>query len=70
MFSPFSAAFGDVRKVIDYLRYIAVVSSNELGQVQVDFFLQHWADIRASDAMTTVWQQIRVGRHPGFEDGE
>jgi len=50
VFSPFSAAFADVRKV------------------EVEFFLQHWADIRASDAMSTVWQQIRVGRHPGFEE--
>jgi hypothetical protein len=38
-------------------------------QVQVEFFLQHWADIRASEAMSAVWQQIRVGRHPGFEEG-
>jgi hypothetical protein len=37
--------------------------------VQVEFFLQHWADIRASDAMSNVWTQIRVGRHPGFEEG-
>ncbi|KIM89085.1 hypothetical protein PILCRDRAFT_812980 [Piloderma croceum F 1598] len=50
VFSPFSAAFADVRKI------------------QVDFFLQHWADIRSSDAMASVWQQIRVGRHPGFEE--
>lgn len=31
--------------------------------------MEHWADIRASDAMSNVWQQIRVGRHPGFEEG-
>jgi hypothetical protein len=36
--------------------------------VQVEFFLQHWGEIRSSDAMSAVWQQIRVGRHPGFEE--
>jgi hypothetical protein len=40
----------------------------DVRKVQVDFFLEHWADIRASDAMSNVWQQIRVGRHPGFEE--
>ncbi|EKM51633.1 uncharacterized protein PHACADRAFT_101599 [Phanerochaete carnosa HHB-10118-sp] len=50
VFSDFSAAFEDVRKV------------------EVQFFLDHWADIRSSDAMRNVWQQIRVGRHPGFEE--
>jgi hypothetical protein len=52
---------------IDTLRGTSINSYFE--QVQVDFFLQHWADIRSSDTMTTVWQQIRVGRHPGFEEG-
>jgi len=50
VFSDFSAAFEDVRKV------------------EVQFFLDHWADIRGSEAMSNVWQQIRVGRHPGFEE--
>ncbi|KAF5382447.1 hypothetical protein D9615_003009 [Tricholomella constricta] len=50
VFSPFAAAFDDIR------------------QVQVNFFLAHWKDIRASDAMRNVWQQIRNGRHPGFEE--
>ncbi|KZT64613.1 hypothetical protein DAEQUDRAFT_732388 [Daedalea quercina L-15889] len=50
VFSTFSAAFEDVRKV------------------QVRFFLDHWNEIRASDAMRNVWQQIRLGRHPGFEE--
>jgi len=35
----------------------------------VKFFLDHWGDIRGSDAMRNVWQQIRLGRHPGFEEG-
>ncbi|KAG6841703.1 hypothetical protein C0991_007975 [Blastosporella zonata] len=50
IFTPFAAAFNDIRKV------------------QVDFFLAHWKDIRASDSMRCVWQQIRNGRHPGFEE--
>lgn len=50
VFSDFSAAFEDVRKV------------------EVQFFLDHWTDIRGSEAMRNVWQQIRVGRHPGFEE--
>jgi hypothetical protein len=49
------------------------VFSQPLGltyfQVQVNFFLTHWQDIRASDSMRNVWQQIRSGRHPGFEEG-
>ena len=39
-------------------------------QVQVRFFLDHWNEIRASDAMRNVWQEMRLGRHPGFEEGE
>ncbi|KII83022.1 hypothetical protein PLICRDRAFT_47435 [Plicaturopsis crispa FD-325 SS-3] len=50
VFSPFSAAFEDIRKI------------------QVSFFLKHWAEIRTSNAMHNVWQQIRIGRHPGFEE--
>ncbi|KAF7968460.1 hypothetical protein HWV62_30547 [Athelia sp. TMB] len=50
VFSPFSAAFEEVRKV------------------QVAFFLEHWSDIRASEAMSKVWLEIRSGRHPGFEE--
>ncbi|GLB38245.1 putative RNA recognition motif containing protein [Lyophyllum shimeji] len=50
VFSPFAAAFDEIR------------------QVQVNFFLAHWTDIRASDAMRNVWKQIRNGRHPGFEE--
>ncbi|KAF8236340.1 hypothetical protein L208DRAFT_1422001 [Tricholoma matsutake] len=41
---------------------------DEIQQVQVNFFLTHWQDIRASDSMRNVWQQIRSGRHPGFEE--
>jgi len=40
----------------------------EIRQVQVNFFLTHWQDIRSSDSMRNVWQQIRNGRHPGFEE--
>jgi len=41
---------------------------DEIRQVQVNFFLAHWKDIRTSDAMRNVWKQIRNGRHPGFEE--
>jgi hypothetical protein len=34
--------------------------------VQVEFFLANWSEIRSSDAMRNVFQQIRLGRHPGF----
>jgi hypothetical protein len=42
---------------------------SDVRKVQVNFFLEHWGDIRSSDAMRIVWQQIRIGRHPGFEEG-
>ena len=41
----------------------------DIRKVQVNYFLEHWGDVRTSDAMRTVWQQIRNGRHPGFEEG-
>ncbi|PCH39751.1 hypothetical protein WOLCODRAFT_136485 [Wolfiporia cocos MD-104 SS10] len=50
VFSSFSAAFEEVRKV------------------QVRYFLDNWIAIRGSDAMRDVWRQIRLGRHPGFEE--
>ncbi|KAG9315722.1 hypothetical protein JVU11DRAFT_3369 [Chiua virens] len=40
----------------------------EVRKVQVNYFLEHWGEIRASDAMRNVWRQIRIGRHPGFEE--
>ncbi|OCH91934.1 hypothetical protein OBBRIDRAFT_870806 [Obba rivulosa] len=50
VFSPFAAAFADVRKVM------------------IRYFLDNWAAIRGSGAMRSVWAQIRLGRHPGFEE--
>jgi hypothetical protein len=41
-----------------------------MKQVQVAFFLKHWAEIKKSDNMTHIWQQIRLGKHVGFEEGE
>lgn len=41
----------------------------EVRKVQVNYFLEHWGEIRSSDAMRNVWRQIRNGRHPGFEEG-
>ncbi|KAF8133856.1 hypothetical protein EV363DRAFT_1258331 [Boletus edulis] len=40
----------------------------EVRKIQVSYFLEHWGEIRASDAMRNVWRQIRNGRHPGFEE--
>ncbi|KAG8793347.1 hypothetical protein FRC12_003002 [Ceratobasidium sp. 428] len=50
LFSGFSAAFGDVRKV------------------QMDFALQNWAQIRNGESMRQVTQELRSGRHPGYEE--
>lgn len=41
----------------------------EVRKVQVNYFLEHWGEIRSSEAMRNVWRQIRNGRHPGFEEG-
>lgn len=41
----------------------------EVRKIQVNYFLEHWSEIRASEAMRNVWRQIRNGRHPGFEEG-
>lgn len=67
VFSDFSAAFEDVRKVRD--NTLCKIALLTLYQVEVNFFLEHWGDIRGSDTMRNVWQQIRLGRHPGFEEG-
>lgn len=40
----------------------------EIRKVEIDFFLKNWQEIRTSDAMKNVWHQIRIGRHPGFEE--
>ncbi|KAF6757529.1 hypothetical protein DFP72DRAFT_891381 [Ephemerocybe angulata] len=40
----------------------------EVRKVEMEFFLNHWHEIRGSESMRTVWQQIRSGRHPGFEE--
>ncbi|PPQ89651.1 hypothetical protein CVT25_013838 [Psilocybe cyanescens] len=39
-----------------------------IRKVEVEFFLSHWHEIRASETMKNVWLQIRNGRHPGFEE--
>jgi hypothetical protein len=39
----------------------------EIRKVQIDYFLANWGEIRGSEAMSDIWQQIRNGRHPGFE---
>lgn len=40
----------------------------DIRKVQVEFFLKHWKDIRASESTLNVLKQIRNGRHPGFEE--
>ena len=42
----------------------------DVRKVQVAFFLKHWSEIKKSETMTQIWQQIRVGKHIGFEEGE
>ncbi|KZT28333.1 hypothetical protein NEOLEDRAFT_1129727 [Neolentinus lepideus HHB14362 ss-1] len=41
---------------------------DDIRKVQMQFFLEHWGEIRTSEAMRNVWPQIRAGRHPGFEE--
>lgn len=41
----------------------------DVRKVQVAFFLKHWSEIKKSDTMTQIWQQIRTGKHVGFEEG-
>jgi len=38
-----------------------------IRKIEVEFFLDHWNEIRSSDVMKNIWVQIRNGRHPGFE---
>ncbi|WVR04439.1 hypothetical protein IAU60_001442 [Kwoniella sp. DSM 27419] len=40
----------------------------DVRKVQVAFFLKHWAEIKKSETMTQIWQQIRLGKHVGFEE--
>jgi hypothetical protein len=71
IFSTFSAAFEEVRKVNTTVFHDELISHPLMHeQVQVKFFLDNWSDIRSSDAMRSVWQQIRIGRHPGYEEGK
>ncbi|CAK9783435.1 hypothetical protein CC85DRAFT_282171 [Cutaneotrichosporon oleaginosum] len=41
---------------------------DEVRQVELAFFLKHWAEIKKSDAMKNIWSQIRSGKHVGFEE--
>lgn len=67
IFSHFTAAFEDIRKVRLLIWFDNIQLSSH--QAQVNFFLANWTDIRTSSSMRNVWQQIRNGRHPGFEEG-
>lgn len=71
VFSPFAAAFESVRKARQscLLKQTLNKLTLILIQVEIEFFLAHWHEIRTSDTMKNVWVQIRNGRHPGFEDG-
>nr|XP_031861911.1 uncharacterized protein CI109_002741 [Kwoniella shandongensis]KAA5528983.1 hypothetical protein CI109_002741 [Kwoniella shandongensis] len=40
----------------------------DVRKVQVAFFLKHWGEIKKSDTMMQIWQQIRHGKHVGFEE--
>ncbi|KAJ9106283.1 hypothetical protein QFC21_001428 [Naganishia friedmannii] len=39
----------------------------DVRQIQVNFFLEHWTEIKCSPAMRTIWHNIRFGKHQGFE---
>ncbi|TRM63990.1 hypothetical protein BD626DRAFT_263869 [Schizophyllum amplum] len=41
---------------------------DEIRKLQVKYFLENWSQVRSSESMRDVWQQIRNGRHPGFEE--
>lgn len=43
-------------------------SYDEIRKVEIEFFLEKWSEIRNGEAMRNVFQQIRLGRHPGFEE--
>lgn len=34
----------------------------------MEFFLANWTEIKMGEAMRNVFQQVRLGRHPGFEE--
>jgi hypothetical protein len=69
VFSPFASTFEEIRKVGRIKVFHATISPNETYKVEIDYFLKNWQEIRTSDAMKSVWHQIRIGRHPGFEEG-
>ncbi|GAA5908157.1 hypothetical protein JCM6882_005959 [Rhodosporidiobolus microsporus] len=41
---------------------------DEIRQVEIAFLLQHWNTVRASPQMREVFDYLRTGRFPGFED--
>jgi len=69
VFSPFASIFEEIRKVSrGYITHSTLLIT-AFVKVEIDFFLKNWQEIRTSDAMKKVWHQIRIGRHPGFEEG-
>ncbi|OCF37555.1 hypothetical protein I317_06267 [Kwoniella heveanensis CBS 569] len=40
----------------------------DIRKVQIAFFLKHWSEIKKSETMMQIWQQIRHGKHVGFEE--
>ena len=58
-----------VRQVVLIQVDVITGAADNDEQVEVKYFLDHWTEIRSSDAMRNVWHQIRLGRHPGFEEG-
>ncbi|KAJ9109870.1 hypothetical protein QFC19_001849 [Naganishia cerealis] len=39
----------------------------DVRKVEVNFFLQHWNEIRSSATMRHIWTHFRGGKHQGFE---
>jgi len=69
VFSPFASTFEEIRKVSRRNVSSSTLLIAAFVKVEIDFFLKNWQEIRTSDAMKKVWHQIRIGRHPGFEEG-
>lgn len=66
-------SFEDMRKASTGFNVGLIEIFNDISvrlQAEIDFFLKHWNEIRSSSGMAAVWQQIRDGRHPGFEEGK
>lgn len=70
-FSAFSAAFEDVRKVriVFFITTCYQAPLIRVLQVQITFMFQNWMAVRTG-ALANIGQLLRIGKLPGFEEGE